>query len=468
MSASFGLDDLPNELLAAVIDALPKHGRSGIRNLYNLCLVSKRFNTLTQPLLYHKIDDTNFDDVRPLISTLIRKIDLAKCVREVKMESFEVRDADRAPSWPWQGNFSPETIKQYKQECSAAVKDLQISFQDRWDEDIERGIQDAYNALLLCLIPNLEILQLKVPQCFYFENTIVHRVLNEAVSRPPYASKVHGFKKLRDLHLEHADTEGGFSLRRLSSIFHLQQLQRLTMHAWGEVDAVTVTDATGDWPERTSPIKHIDIQWSDTPASNVKDLLSFVKTLETFRYEAGGSTAGDTMYYLPDFNDALSLHSSSLTQLELRFEESFWFEFKEETSPPLGSLSAFTALKVLRLDAACLTGIPEDGDEDEESDEEGSSIDLINLLPPNIERFRVFTPIPIEPIEQLLETAPEKFPSLRQIGIEDWATREDYRYLQEMADNVSIDVILRGNVCISLTFPLTMSTTLKRPRPGSW
>jgi hypothetical protein len=112
--------------------------------------------SVAQPMLYTSIglrwEETRAPPIAPLLSTLLRRSDLAAQVDELKMDG----DAFWGPG-PWDSRQPPKIrmAEEHLTEFTACIDAMQHPHRREWIEAPEQGTMDALIALLVSRLPNL-------------------------------------------------------------------------------------------------------------------------------------------------------------------------------------------------------------------------------------------------------------------------------------------------------------------------
>jgi hypothetical protein len=86
------IQDLSPELVTSILDYI-----GNLQDVHRLCIVSKYFNNVLTPKLYHtiKIPTAN---IRQLLQTILQRRDLAALVKKIEMEPGT--PSDKPPGLP--------------------------------------------------------------------------------------------------------------------------------------------------------------------------------------------------------------------------------------------------------------------------------------------------------------------------------------------------------------------------------
>ncbi|KAL4886173.1 hypothetical protein BJY04DRAFT_213707 [Aspergillus karnatakaensis] len=185
----------PPEIWDLVLDQLaPSEYRT-------LCLVSKGFRAIAEPLLYSKIEwiwkhvhapviQYHYPPIVQLLRTLLARQELADCITTMHLAGYI---SSHNPC-----SFETPRFQIPEIELDGAISFVQKAnppYGERWIQGIREGSMGALVELLLTLLPNLRVLYLT-------RNSLGRRLSLWPISDPPVASN------LRALHLTHIRQKG--------------------------------------------------------------------------------------------------------------------------------------------------------------------------------------------------------------------------------------------------------------------
>jgi hypothetical protein len=253
----------------------------------------------------------------------------------------------------------------------------------------ERGLQidqdnDAFLALLLHLLPNLESLWVQV-------HDVSNHTLN-MLGRIAYMDKHFQsnmpLSNLREITVELWDAQGGIGTDDVLPIFRLPSLRSFhgKMICDGDNnddsnDDDNEFDAAGYMPGNagSSSVTHIDLR-SSCSRKGFADLINAPKRLESFVFEHSNdpNLSEDEDVYASRFYPPLHKHRNSLQEIVLAYDESTGDEHYGWDY--VGSFVDFPALKKLRLRSTSILDWEQWG-----AGEEASKNTLKDVLPPSLE-----------------------------------------------------------------------------------
>ncbi|KAL4943445.1 hypothetical protein BDV06DRAFT_189800 [Aspergillus oleicola] len=154
------IQDLPTELLDRIFiffaepdsHTISKHRCSSTEELYNLCLVSKRFRDLAQPLVFRYFDGDGVDDLDRFIQ-LTRAIYARPSLGEhVRFITLTPESSDASS-----GGIPTEDMRLFQK----AVRELNLGSEEKtWMYALERSDLSVFVALLTRLTPKIRALRL--------------------------------------------------------------------------------------------------------------------------------------------------------------------------------------------------------------------------------------------------------------------------------------------------------------------
>jgi hypothetical protein len=348
------LNDLSNELLIDIIrhistDVQFTPGRRerpwGQRPLFLFLFTSKRLYQLTEPVLYHRFVEEFMGNPRALqlfLKRIILRPDLSKLVRVYHGCASDSQHHDNRmdvvclkeePIW------TPinERVAQISENADEAKE---------WMQSIERGNWEAITALTLSLIPNLQ--ELEFQGWSYTEEVypVLLRFLSRVRDRQIDGSldTTLSLRNLRKITLEYWDTEGGMRLGLLLPFLSIPSAHTFWAKMVGDDD---MWDST---IHRFPHIKELSLKPANVESGLFHNFLLSFPNLDKLYYRSG---YGESTLQPPRFMAAVVHLKSSLRDLSL-FNENYFGADLEDF--PIGDLTAFEKLEVLRMDSTMLTG----------------------------------------------------------------------------------------------------------------
>ncbi|KAF9889770.1 hypothetical protein FE257_007076 [Aspergillus nanangensis] len=330
------LTTLPAELLLSIAGYFDSH--TDIVRLASCC---RAFYPLLLPKVFTSLDliEHRNGHLSHLVHTLACRPELAQEVR-----TFRVFLGCRPTSG---GRYEQEVILPVLKSTLGPDDNLSV-----WDGELQdREHNDAWNVLLLALLPNLEELVLQVHEFSDYTLEWVARIAETESS---------GLSKLRHLTVVCSDLDDGLSSSHFLPILRLPSLRSFCGHmicdgsSYDEEYAEDETfDAASYVPDnvRYSNITHIHLN-SSCSQRGFADLIGAPKSLKSFIFEHSYNpnyTDGDAMYasrYYPP----LQRHRETLQSLTLTDEcTNDYAAYQSHDYDYVGSFARFSALKELRL-----------------------------------------------------------------------------------------------------------------------
>ncbi|VUC31682.1 unnamed protein product [Clonostachys rosea] len=261
-------------------------------------------------------------------------------------------------------------------------------------EDLERGVPDAVNALILIVCSRVEVL------CYVesYQPRHLERVLQLA-SRNAQPSPACGqeivkrpLANLRQVYHESQDTKYGYLVwhRHAALLFQLPNLSTYEIvMANGSDEGGPLFDAL---PPRSSAVEHMVLRRSAISQVLIRHLFSPIKHLRSFEYTRGVYHMYDNEMMPRDLMEAILPHAETLEHLHINWEDD-WYKNGWADQPErlfMGvELGDMVALKTLVTGMQALTGLldaqPEDIFGPELPLEVEGAPTLVNCLPENLE-----------------------------------------------------------------------------------
>jgi hypothetical protein len=372
------LTTLPNEVWLLIAEhATPNTLRA-------LCLVSRSFRTLTQPVLFRHFSQGDHDRPRslaPFMSVCLARPDLAAAVRDATIIDIQ-EDAHLASHFPqihaahrgrWPGP-APSTADD-----------------DEHDITYHATLDTRHIALFLSLLPNLMHLQLDVPHYapLALESTLEH-------ARTQWTSRGPGFgpflAHLRHLQLDWSLEEDGLDPTSLRPLLALPALATLQGHK-------VASKHDYDYEEGMEPgplaapgelaLECVDLRCSILSDRHVAELVEGCRALRSLRVVYGDVTTGAvTEFDWGVVSRALRqpAPAASLEALTLDFEGETATEVLEDESVS-GVLDMAGCERLRHVDVPAWALLRDGGGGGAASASAGAS--FVRLLPRSLERLVV-------------------------------------------------------------------------------
>ena len=425
------LSTLPPEVSLQIVRNVEQSGW-----LLHLALSCRSLYHLTIPHLYsnvklfYKNHKLGFPHLKSLTIHILKNPELASHVRGFAMDqSFGNHDPSLDESGSWELN---ETVQEVIFRSS-----LSRGQQKVWMSLLKNGDKNAYVALLLSSLPNLERLELVVPtispDCF---GTLVQK----AAKRERLFHIQPAFSSLRVL-VHHCYYDPYSTLPKLLSDYvRLPSLRTFCGHKFGSCNEPDKDLAALE--PATLPLVHLELRSTKLSAIDLTNMLRAFKHLKTFVYEldVGRIHTHDSMIQLLE---ALSLTEDTLENLWLDCEEEHYFSNNlSQAHLSQRTLFNFKALRNLRVGMYTYFGVPR-------IDGQGLTPDLATLMPASIETLyfsytRGIVNVYTSALEKLLQAKESCTPKLRRIAFKADVTGEDedfdYSRLDFLAGEVGVEI----------------------------
>ncbi|KAL5342189.1 hypothetical protein BJX70DRAFT_357128 [Aspergillus crustosus] len=333
------LSDLPAELLLAITSYLDNH-----RDTLNLAYSCHAFYPLLLPKVFTALDLLKHTDghLSHLAHALVSNKKLADEVHSLRV---------------YNGFRSTSSVR-YEQSIIQPLLEAILGPDDSlptWERVLkDRENNDAWVALLLTILPNLESLHVQI---YPFSNYTVS-MLAGSMDRQPGSNLL--LYNLKDIYVEWWDSQGGIGTDYVLPIFRLPQLRTFTGKmicegdggdGYSEDEDEDDFDAAAYIPAQAgySNVTHITL-WASSSRKAFADLIHAPKRLESFVFEHSNEPhfSEDGDLFSSRFHPPLYRHRESLQELVLTYDENTSTEYSWEF---VGSFVEFTALKILRLSA---------------------------------------------------------------------------------------------------------------------
>ncbi|KAL2810733.1 hypothetical protein BJX63DRAFT_303885 [Aspergillus granulosus] len=390
------LSTIPREIVLLVTNHLDNH-----KDILNLASCTQDFHALLLPRAFTSIvlADESFYQLTRLTHTLAQS---PKCAQAVRVLRFDP-NLPTAPGIPEGGRvkYNQEVIVPLLKTLTSSRKDVA-----EWEKDLKQEENmDAWIAILLSLVPNLE----ELAMTFFWPSLYVRRLLAKNTKPGTNSTFLPRLKKIR---ARWWDTENGL---RSSYIFPFFRLPSLRTFNGVMIDDGTPydkedlrgeenpeddnlydesfeeypdyeTDPEGDFrfypgSEDFSGVTHIQLEYSNT-GKGFPDLIRACQKLVVFIYEHGH--CGNLDQLAPRrFYPSLCKHKSSLEELAICYDR-WWDAVGEEAERQfIGSFVEFRVLKRLRLRGDNLIIRDGGGEEFEAAKMPGE------MLPPSLETLTI-------------------------------------------------------------------------------
>ncbi|CAG9982971.1 unnamed protein product [Clonostachys byssicola] len=388
--------------------------RHSLKPLYSLCLVSRKFRQIAQPLLHHTIasDYRHLKHEPKLVRSLYELPELARAVRRVALVDHGLK-----------------TLASDRQLVEDVIRSLHVpeAFRPRLEAYPDPEIPEVCFAAIV-LSMTTAVREIDIRFNFHGDETATDlmalligpdRIAGDEISHPQIEYGVYGLPSLKRMSLTIGD-EMCSSISGFESVLLRPGLEQLCLKKayWH----LSEDDATR-WPEATSDLPSLTLCDSIVNGHSIQDIFTRFPNLRVFNYTASDRFSGreedyqhddpEWGFHAADVGDSLRRFGTKLEALTLRtttYREGETYDGELWDDSLIGSLKELNALRKLEIDLSELTEI----DEDKDSAEWARNI--VELLPPSLEELIV--PYQYTTLGQVLELIKgQHFPALRLIAI---------------------------------------------------
>lgn len=361
---------LPDEILCLISRQLDnQHDRlqmaTSCRQLYGTLRSTIFWKVM---LCNYRPENREIKQVSQFLYTLVREPKLARMVQELELDGWDTAATCEFHGYPTKVDYDSDVMEPLVREASGD-SDRQKS----WISDLERGITDAWLALLIPKLSNLR----KISLTWNFEADYVSKMFVEAAK-----AETPVFSHLEEAYAAHWDTEGGADTELMLPFFKFPAMRK--------IGGFRLCDGF-EWDENgnaENSLRHIEIGCSsvtdiDLDITNATDgLQSWIrscKALKSFRIRDGGSNISYEPPNQRRLYEALLLHKTTLQAVSISDD----LDPDENENSFMGTFADFTNLKTLHVPC---TGIVERDDEDMPTQ------GLIEALPSSLELLFLYAP----------------------------------------------------------------------------
>ncbi|OJD40434.1 f-box domain cyclin-like protein [Diplodia corticola] len=313
------INDLPDELIEELFKlsniCYPEHlpidktrQMRKTRTLWSICLVSKRFCRIAEPLLYSWYADYDSLSRRHFLRRIFQSPDHAARVRQMV-----VRLEDNIYA------VQPHDCGDFADIFAAAAEVDDILSKERWLVDLARGRYESEAALLLARTPNVEELKFEIDKSFGTFYGWTHRLARWIVQTPPAEGHVSPLSKLRSLVMV---TEGYFQMLAVQDFLGIPSLRNLEL--W--TPEASDEDAS-DWPQAISNVETLTIGPCVVGDEFIKGLMASCRALKRFNYAIGRNLLNQRQWKCEAIDmdrlyEALLQHRDCLETLDIEGDRS--------------------------------------------------------------------------------------------------------------------------------------------------
>ncbi|KAH1509868.1 hypothetical protein KXX06_006979 [Aspergillus fumigatus] len=209
---------LSNDILLLIGEFLEDH-----QDRYNLLFVCRHFHGLFRRLVYRYAALKDCSQTRSFLSAALRHPELARAVRALDLSGW------RTHSEAYEGTSvtvdEMEVFRNWAQEISHSDEEY-----IQWEQDLQQDVAEAWMALLLPLVRNVQQLRLVYPK----ENKYLDRMMQRAVQREKPFDTQPAFRALRQVSLGHLDdtldSKGTYAPSQPAAFYRSLSASKHTLH----------------------------------------------------------------------------------------------------------------------------------------------------------------------------------------------------------------------------------------------
>ncbi|CAG8899007.1 unnamed protein product [Penicillium egyptiacum] len=322
----------------------------GIDTLHNICLVSRKFREVAQPLLFRDLFDDGLTGgltpTIPFIRTIYRRPDLGKHVHQISILPFPFVSGGREP-------LSAEDSKLFE----GAIKDLGLDDQEEiWILAMEKSDLGVLAALLANKAPNLR--GLHVPVRYFWTQPFIQLFRHN----PSFLSN------LESIWIENDDEISGFDIASYEKFLTLSKVRFSTFEYGNLFDE----SFPSTWLPRTLETQYLAFHHCHIDAAAIKKFMQACKKLRTFTYNNFSLDPNDRRIMpagtIPEFDakqahEAALLHKDTLELFHLEYAMELpdveHIEQLVSSHVKVGSFRDFSVLETILIPHASLPPHPQ-------------------------------------------------------------------------------------------------------------
>jgi hypothetical protein len=402
------MENIPNDVILLIGDYLEDRG-----DCYNAVLVNSRFHALFSRALFRSTALKNLAQLQLFMKAIVRQPSLASVIQCLDLSRWE--------SAPAQSFLDADELAQ----LSIWAKSFSRSEEEhiQWEQDLLKGNEEAWIALLLSLANNIRQLKLAYPR----ENKYLDQIFDRAVNSERQSGQCHGFLRMEEVflsHMEDDESKGSLSPAQLLPFFQMPSMRTVNADtviepALPSVDSGRETEiGTEDEAARPSLITNLTLNTSNA-AQGLESLLALCPSLKSLKYQHSDDHALASGFQPTSFFTSLATSKPTLESLwldNLGTHHAFTASgLNESYDGYFGSLADFTALKDLRIRLLNLLDVGYTFE---------PSAPLPEILPASIERIHIESckenslPMLISQLQLVLEARKDRFKELKRVDIE--------------------------------------------------
>ncbi|OCK83744.1 hypothetical protein K432DRAFT_379217 [Lepidopterella palustris CBS 459.81] len=350
------LNDLPIELLAAIISDVPEK-----QDLLSLSLTSRTLHAVAEEYLYSsfelygasRINHISRKSLRPFLRTIIEIPRLRGLVKKVLIEPKPLDVPE-----PWLEE-KPEITREYSRlfmDCCLALGYGTSREVEHWVNCLEENLEEAQVVLLLMLTQNVMEADLWAP---YLESCCgcpAPGVLGIVASLPD-TKLFRGFHTLQNLSLDFCPYNWGSgpTLETIARVICIPTLRRITLR---KPTSWKTANLPCDWLPQASPVEELRLISPYLGLEQWDTLLSSFRSLKVFISEWDYGALATSALELSDIYRALTHQKLSLETIYLDTREIFSLDdyYFPLVPSAMGSLRDFENLKNLTLTGTAMVG----------------------------------------------------------------------------------------------------------------
>ncbi|GIJ89209.1 hypothetical protein Asppvi_008139 [Aspergillus pseudoviridinutans] len=328
---------LSNDVLLLIGEFLEDH-----QDRYNLLFVCRHFHELFRRLVYRYAALKDCSQTRSFLRAALRHPELARAVRALDLSGWRTRSESYESTSVAAEEM--EVFRNWAQEISHSDEEYV-----QWEQDLQQDVDEAWIALLLPLVRNVQQLRLVYPK----ENRYLDRMMQRAVQREKPFDSQPAFRALRDVSLGHLndtlDSKGTYAPSQVLPFFQLPSMRAVT------VDSVIESTSTDEQPQPEPSVSSVSeiVLNSSSGAKGMTSIIAACSALRSFKYQHSDGHLLAEGYQPAAFYRSLSASKDTLHTLWLDscgVHLPFTIAGANETHDEwFGSLADFTNLKDVRI-----------------------------------------------------------------------------------------------------------------------
>jgi hypothetical protein len=398
------LSELPEEILWLISKELEhQHDRLHLtiscRRLYE-ALHSTVFCKVK--LCDHGWGEGNMKQVSQFLSTIVHKPKYASMVQVLDLGSWETEGICDAHGYPTGFDFDCDLMEKLVRETTSDE-----NRQEQWIKHLEKGVTDAWLALLIPRLTNLR----KISIVWSGETDYVTNMFVEVAK-----SETPVFPYLEEAWGAHWDTEYGTETELMLPFFKFPSMRKIG--GFKLYDGCEWDDEEDNQKDHLKDVdigcsSVADIDLSMTNATNgLQTWIRACKALKTLRIGDGGCLVSYEPSDWSKLYEALLFHKTTLQAISISDDDS-GMDPDENENYFMGSFSNFTNMKILNVPCAAILKQDDEGNPTQSlTDVLPFSLELLFLSEPRAQLFEWL----IEQFEFLLDL--DFCPNLKTIGVE--------------------------------------------------